>query len=108
MTNMSTLFCTNRTIADCDDPFSILIFAILALANVNGSSVDDILSSAQILCPDTTRSWTTSSTLTYIQQASKRGILTPATSSSTWAVNAAMVRVNPVNKKYFCICQLFQ
>jgi hypothetical protein len=98
-------YCTVRPL-DCSDPYSILISSIVSLAEVSGSTPTDILSAAQTLCVDETKDWTLDDVQQYIVAAVKRGILVIAT-SSTYAVNAGMARVNPINAKYFCVSQLF-
>jgi hypothetical protein len=104
---MSTLFCATRGVIDCNDPYSILIFSILSLGDTDGSLPENILTEAQVLCPETTADWTQPIINSYISLAVKRGLLVIAT-PTTFAVNARMALVNPINTPYFCIGQLFK
>lgn len=104
---MSSLYCVNRGVIDCSDPYSILIVSILSIGNSNGSLPEAILAEAKVLCPDTTESWTLPIINNYLSLAVKRGLLVIAT-PTTFAVNARMAIVNPINIPYFCIGQLFK
>jgi hypothetical protein len=98
---MSTFsYCANNGVVDCTDPFSILIFAILSLNSSTGSSLTDITQAIPTICPSV--SWSESETETYITQATKRGILVTGV-TGTYAINAAMARVNPINQQYYCV-----
>ena len=104
--------CKNFDI-DCSDTNSILIHAILSLASINhitGFNSTEILQQVSILC--THINWTDQDLQTYLLQGLQQGILTFAPGSNInndllYAVNAGMLRVNPANKKYFCIQQLY-
>jgi hypothetical protein len=96
--------CTDRQL-NCNDPNSVLIYTLLSLANPNGSTLYEIAQRIPFVCPYV--SWTTQELNTNLRVAFKRGIITTV-HPNTFAVNAGMVRVNPSNKKYFCICQLFK
>ena len=96
--------CTDRQM-DCNDPNSVLIYTLLSLANSNGSTAEEIAQRISVVCPSV--SWTTEKLNANLRAAFKRGLITTVY-PDTYAVNAGMVRVNPSNKKYFCICQLFR
>jgi hypothetical protein len=96
--------CTDLQV-DCNDPNSVLIYTLLSLANSDGSTVDEIAQRISVVCPSV--SWTTEKLNANLRAAFRRGVITTVY-SDTYAVNAGMVRVNPSNKKYFCICQLFR
>lgn len=96
--------CTDRQV-DCNDPNSVLINTLLSLANSEGSTSDEIAQRIPFVCPSV--SWTNTELNTNLRAAIKRGVITTVY-YDTYAVNAGMVRVNPSNKKYFCICQLFK
>ena len=100
----STSACTDRQV-NCNDPNSVLIYTLLSLANSNGSTAEEIAQRIPLICPSV--SWTTAELTTNIRVAFKRGIITTVY-PGTYAVNAGMVRVNPANKDYFCVCQLFK
>ena len=90
---------------DCSDPNSVLIHVVLSLANPIGSTMSEISQRILEICPAIT--WSQQNLETYIKVAVRRGILITY-HSDTYAVNAGMVRVNPANSPYFCICQLFK
>lgn len=96
--------CDNRSV-DCRDPNSVLIFTILALKKTAGATQAEIAEKIPSICP--TVSWTTAQLASHIEQAYRRGILNTV-QRNTYAVNAGMVRVNPSNLKYYCICQFFK
>lgn len=101
---VATSGCVNRQV-DCSDSNSVLLFTLLALANSNGSTPSEIASQIPIICP--TVAWTASELDTYILVAFRRGVITTV-EPGTYAVNAAMARVNPSNRNYYCICQLYR
>jgi hypothetical protein len=96
--------CTDRQV-NCNDPNSVLIYTLLSLANPYGSTADEIAQRIPVVCPSV--SWTTTELNKNIRAAFRRGVITTVY-PDTYAVNAGMVRVNPSNKNYFCICQLFK
>lgn len=96
--------CDNRSV-DCSDPNSVLIFTILALKKTAGATQEEIASQIPSVCPNV--SWTTAQLASYIEKAYRRGILITV-QRDTYAVNAGMVRVNPSNRKYYCICRFFR
>lgn len=100
----TTSGCADRQV-DCNDPNSVLIFTLLSLANSDGSTAEEIAQRIPLICPSV--SWTTTELNTNIRAAFKRGVITTV-NFGTYAVNAGMVRVNPANKNYFCVCQLFK
>lgn len=96
--------CLNRQV-NCSDPNSVLLFTLLSLANPNGSTSAEIGSQISVVCP--TVSWTSTELDAYILAAFRRGLITTV-DPGTYAVNSAMVRINPSNKNYYCICQLYK
>jgi hypothetical protein len=101
---MPTPNCTVPSI-DCNDPNSVLIHTILSLANPTGSTLDEIIQRIPVVCPTIT--WSQKQLETNITVALRRGIVITYY-PDTYAVNAGMVRANPANRSYFCICQLFK
>ena len=93
------------TDVDCSDPNSVLIHTLFSLGNSAGSTLEEIQSHIPVKCSSV--SWSPFQLETYIAQALRRGILTTV-GPYTYAVNAAMWRINPVNRKYYCICQLYR
>lgn len=93
--------CTTATL-DCSDLLTILIQAILDLAEPNGSSNTSIFERSQVICPDTTI--TQSDIDTAIATAAKRGILYRRIATSgadpTFLVNGRMAELNVQNKRY--------
>jgi hypothetical protein len=89
---------------DCNDPNSVLIFTIVSLRKKEGATQDEIAAQIPSICPSV--SWTNEQLTSYIQTAFRRGILVTV-QPNTYAVNAGMARVNPSNRKYYCICQLY-
>ena len=100
-----TSWCANNGVINCNDIYSILIYTILYLKAAGGSTLDEIYDAAPIICPtfnmdiDVFQTWVTT--------AVKRGILVIGT-PGTYAVNARMCLVNPINNQYFCLFQLFK
>ena len=101
---------------DCSDPNSVLIYVVLFIAKelqtTNGVSLSQIKESISLLCPQL--NWTSEQLGIYVLNALRRGILTTVfqpegdpSGPQFFAVNAGMWRMNPANKKYFCICQLY-
>lgn len=95
--------CLNRSI-DCDDPNSVLLFALLSLAEPDGATPDQLAEYIPSLCP--TVNWTTAELNANILAAFRRGLITTVL-PGTYAVNAGMVRINPANRDYYCLCQLY-
>jgi hypothetical protein len=104
--------CSNFSV-DCSDPNSVLIHTILSLANPNGVTSQQIHSHVSYICPQL--SWTYDDLQTYLNNALRRGVILTIyqenqsnTLAPLYAVNAGMARINPSNRKYFCICQLYK
>jgi hypothetical protein len=104
---------------DCSDPNSVLLHAILSIskesqenAAIGGANFAQIASFIPLLCPQL--QWTDNDLQGYILNALRRGVLTTIFQLENdnshpiiYAVNAGMWRMNPANKKYFCISQLY-
>ena len=101
--------CENYDI-NCSDPNSVLIHVILSIAkSTQGVQLSQIQENVQLLCPHL--NWTNATLNLNISNALRRGVLTtiynPESESPSYAINAGMWRMNPANKKYFCINQLY-
>lgn len=96
--------CDNRSV-DCSDPNSVLIFTVLALKKTDGATQEEIAAKIPSICSSV--SWTSAQLASYIRTAFRRGILITV-QPNTYAVNAGMVRVNPSNRKYYCICRFYK
>ena len=104
---------------DCSDPNSVFIHVILTIAKnepmstINGGvSLSQIGAYVGILCPQL--NWTNDELQVNLTKSLRRGVLTTVydpdnltTTTPTYAINAGMWRMNPANKKYFCISQLY-
>lgn len=105
--------CSNFNV-NCSDPNSVLIYVILSIAKTNsnyeGVTFSQIQTHLASICPQI--SWTSDVLEINLKHALRRGLLTTVyqpnnTSEHLYAVNAGMLRVNPANKKYFCIGQFY-
>jgi hypothetical protein len=96
--------CTDRTV-NCNDPYSVLIYVLLSLRNPDGSTAEAIAQHIPTVCPSV--SWTTTELNANLLAAFRRGIITTVL-PGTYAVNAGMYRMNPANKEYYCLCQLYR
>jgi len=104
--------CTDFKV-DCSDYNSILIHTILSLGSSNGVTSLQIQRQLASICPEV--NWTFSELEDKLTLALRRGILITVYQNSNvdeysqlYAVNAGMVRINPSNRKYFCISQLYR
>lgn len=100
-------FCQNRGQVDCSDPYSIALYALLDLANSNGSTAAEVLATAQTICPAATAAWTDLTVETLLRAGAKRGLFS-VIEGVRYVVNAGMCLQNPINAPYYCIMQLYQ
>lgn len=108
MSGTSFSYCVDQGQVNCSDPYSILIYAILGLGlngDVEGATLQQITDYIPLVCPNV--SYTITEVTNLVTAATKQGILVRGT-PTTWAVNAAMSRVNPINAKYFCVGQYYK
>jgi len=95
--------CPDRQV-NCSDPFSVLIFVLLSLAQPEGATAEAVAAHLSQVCPSVT--WTTAELEAHLLAAWRQGIITTVL-PGTYAVNAGMVRINPANREYYCLCQLY-
>jgi hypothetical protein len=97
-----TANCFNKGVVDCADPFSILLFSLLALGRIEGATAEEIQTQFAITCPNT--EYTLEEVQAIITAALKQGLISPAVSGTTYSINAAMLRANySANKPYYCV-----
>lgn len=97
--------CDQNWNVDCADPNSVLIHTLLSLGQAEGATFAEILEHVPVVCP--TLTWSEADLHLYLARALRRGLLTTF-HGDTFVVNGAMVRVNPINQKYFCLTQLYR
>lgn len=93
--------CPSYPTLDCNDPYSMIIQAILNLGGSTGSTADEINQEITTIC---SVSFSSAELRDNLLKAVRRGLLGYGTSDTTdprYMVRSDMVRLNPQNEKYW-------
>lgn len=91
--------CPTLNTLSCDDPYTVLIQAILNLEGDTGSDLTSIFNESNNICTDLFTD--ESEVLRWITSGLERGLFRWGSNVPTYMVNANMTQVHPGNQRYW-------